>query len=126
MLKRMLACICFLLMLSACATATRENYDVMLNSWVGKSERELVLIWGVPDKQYDLDAGTRLLSYVSRRSVYYPGSYPICSGRGSIDPIWGCSDGFTPHISFLSCETTFTLVSGKVAQWRHEGNNCRM
>lgn len=118
------------LLLAACETTTVANYNAVLDTWVGQSDRDLILKWGIPDREYRVDAQTRLISYKSRRQVYYPGTPPHCYGgyygrRGFHDPFGGCSGGFPPEIRYLSCETTFTSVKGAITQWRHTGNDCR-
>jgi hypothetical protein len=105
-------------------TSTKD-YEARLENWVGKSERELVMSWGIPDKQYQLDPRTRLLSYVNRDTVYYPGSFSTCVG--GFHNHFGLSNcgGFPPTAQTLHCETLFTLVNGRVTKWGHRGNNCR-
>lgn len=111
-------------LLAACTTT--ENYEAKLNTWVGKSEKELVMSWGVPDKQYQLDAHTKMLSYVSHQNVVYPGTFSPCVAsvnRGMV--VNSCGPEFPPTVESYHCETIFTLTDGKVTRWGHKGNNCR-
>ncbi len=119
--------IAIILMLAGCATRpTTADYDAVLNTWVGQSERDLVLRWGIPDREYSVDPRTRLISYKSQRKVHYPGSYPTCFGHPRRDPFMtNCTGGIPPTVEYLTCETTFTSISGKITSWRRTGNNCR-
>jgi hypothetical protein len=110
--------------LSACTTT--EAYDAKLNGWIGKSEKELVMGWGIPDKQYQLDANTKMISYVSHQTVVYPGSFEPCVAavdrRGVLT---SCPPQIPPSAETYHCETIFTIQNGHVARWGHKGNNCR-
>lgn len=120
--KKLLIAFAFLMLTVACATT--ENYDAQLNKWLGKSEKELVMGWGVPDKQYQLDANTKMLSYVRSDIVSYPGTLSGCvGGLGSPIGYAGCT-GIPPTLESYYCETTFILVRHRVARWGHKGNNC--
>lgn len=115
-----------LAVLLLCACASQKKYEAMLDTWIGKSERELVETWGIPDKQYQLDAGTRMLAYVKRRTATYPGSsvsscYGNIAGRAVAST---CIGGLPPETRTFHCETTFSLVDGRVARWGTSGNDC--
>lgn len=123
-LIRKYAAVLAVILVTACQTATTENYNSILDSWIGQGKKDLVLSWGIPDREYRLDPSTELVSYKSRRQIYYPGNYSLCT---AYDRSFGtCAGGFPPYLQYLSCETTFTVVSGKISQWRHEGNDCRI
>ncbi len=109
--------------LSACATT--QNYEAALNQWIGKSEKDLITGWGLPDKQYQLDKNTRLVSYVSRSAEVYPGGISTCAGTVG-DPFFGGCAAYPPVLENYSCETIFTLVNGRITRWGHKGNNCRL
>jgi hypothetical protein len=114
-----------LTVLSACTTT--ENYEKRLDQYIGKSEKELVMTWGVPDKTYQLDASTKMLSYVNHQTVYYPGSIDTCVGMVGRNTVFNnCAGaGFPPTTETFHCETIFTIANGRVARWGHKGNNCR-
>ncbi len=124
--KRPLFIFAFLIMavgtLASCATTA--NYDAQLNYWLGKSEKKLVMGWGVPDKQFRLDANTVMLSYVKSNIVSYPGTFSSCVGTyGGPAGFAGCS-GIPPSVASYYCETTFIIVKGRVTRWGHKGNDC--
>ena len=114
-----------LTLLSACETT--ENYEAKLNPWIGKSEKELVMSWGIPDKQYQLDPATKMISYVRHQTIVYPGTVSPCIanvGRnGTV--VGSCGPDFPPEAESYYCETIFTIVQGRVSHWGHKGNDCR-
>ena len=109
--------------LSSCTTT--QNYDTALNQWIGKSESEMITGWGIPDKQYQLDKNTKLVSYTAAKTEAYPGSVSTCFGAGGGPFYSGCA-GYPPVVENYYCETIFTLVNGHITRWGHKGNNCRL
>src|SRR3546814_14834698 len=61
------------ILLAGCATT--ENYERILQQWVGAHADRLVTAWGPPDSQYTLSDGGRVLQYSRRRLVDYGGNY---------------------------------------------------
>lgn len=111
------------LALAACTTT--ENYNANMSRWLGASDRALVMAYGPPDKQYQLDAHTKVVSYVKKDIVSYGGGgFNGCIGGYSGFGFGSCY-GPPPDIHTLSCETVFTITNGKVTNWGHKGNNCR-
>lgn len=108
--------------LSSCATSA--NYNKQLNYWIGKSERQLIMGWGVPDKQFQLNAHTLILSYINRRTVSYPGTFSSCVGHYGEPVDFGTCGGIPPSVVSYSCETMFIIVKGRVTRWGHKGNDC--
>jgi hypothetical protein len=113
-----------LALLAACATT--ENYEKKLNFWLGKSEKELVSSWGIPDKQYQVDPQTKMLSYAAHNAVVYPGAPATCTStvKGNT-VVSNCFGGLPPELEMQNCETVFTITEGVVRRWGHRGNNCR-
>lgn len=124
------------LLMLGCTSTSSVEYDNALQSWVGQTERSLVLKWGIPDRDYQLDKSTRLIAYKKNRQVYYPGTYSTCGnrrGRGGsmgvgvhFDPMWDCMGASPPYAENLSCETTFTIIKGTITAWQRKGNDCRL
>jgi hypothetical protein len=110
----------------SCTPRTENRYEAHLENWVGKSERELVTVWGIPDKQYQMDAHTRMLAYVSRNTYFQePAGFSTClGGYRSHFGISNCYGGY-PSVRTSSCETIFTIRKGRVVKWGHRGNDCR-
>ncbi len=78
----------------------------LLESWIGRSEADLALSWGQPQDIYNADG---------RRFMYY--SYGL--ERGVAD------DYGNEYVQeTFSCEMTFEIKDGKVADYRSGGNYC--
>lgn len=119
-----LIALAFIVFLSACTSSA--EYAAMMDGWIGKTERELVTAWGVPDKIYDVDKDTRMLAYVESRQVSYPGTFSTClGGRGGHFGYHNCVGSVPPGSESYYCETTFLLAQGRVSKWGTKGNGCR-
>src|SRR3546814_10352470 len=110
------------ILLAGCATT--ENYERILQHWVGAHADRLVTAWGPPDSQYTLSDGSRVLQYSRRRLVDYGGNYfpePVfVDGRTLWLPSWDPT-----YIVARVCITRFTVdPQGIVREWRWEGNDC--
>ncbi|HYD18306.1 MAG TPA: hypothetical protein VEF76_07500 [Patescibacteria group bacterium] len=111
------------ILLTACTSPAERA--AKLDRWVGTSERELVTSWGVPDKTYDLDRRTRMLSYVDVRNYNYGTSFGTCMGGWSGRVGYNnCVGGMPPTRETHYCETTFMVVNGRVTKWGLKGSGC--
>lgn len=111
------------LLLSACASGSDRN--ARLDRWIGASEKELVSTLGIPDKTYQLDRGTRLLSYVDIHNRDYGSSFNTClGGYGGRFGYNNCIGAYPPARETTACETTFMLVQGRVSKWGLKGSGC--
>ena len=116
----------FLMLLGCMVSCTNgRSYGVMLDNWIGRSEKELVMGWGIPDKQYQLDQNTKMISYTSSNTAVYPGALSSCFGTGRNNAIYSNCAGLPSMVETYYCETIFTIISGRVSRWGHKGNNCR-
>ncbi len=133
--------------------ATTENYEAILNQWVGKSESELVTAWGIPKDNYKLDDGGKILLYSNSHSVETGGySYTMPQTTYRTETIQGTpvysrdpiatmqsaqprtyqiktTENVTTTvpkaIKNYSCETRFHLDNkGIVKDWKWQGNDC--
>ncbi|MEZ0261201.1 MAG: hypothetical protein ACAH80_09335 [Alphaproteobacteria bacterium] len=111
------------LLLASCATG--PSYKEKTAGWKGATEKELVTAWGVPDKTYQLDNRTKMLAYVKRRKVFYPGSgFNTCFGsRAGVGYVGNCFGGY-PERETRDCETTFMITNGRVTNTGFKGNAC--
>lgn len=114
---------CLTLFLTACATTA--GYERTLQSWIGKSETELVRQWGVPRGVYE-SGGIRFLTYSRSGQGYFPGVAPTYQttmiGRTAYTQPIG---GMPPMVISRRCDTTFEVAGGVVTSWRWEGNACK-
>ncbi|MDI1228713.1 MAG: hypothetical protein PSY14_13615 [bacterium] len=111
------------LFLAACASPAERQ--AKMDRWIGASERDLVSTWGIPDKTYQLDRGTRMLSYVEIRNRETGSSFNTClGGYGGRFGYSNCIGAYPPARQTTACETTFMLVQGRVSKWGLKGSGC--
>ncbi|MDO4184404.1 MAG: hypothetical protein Q4D11_04110 [Rhodospirillales bacterium] len=111
-------CWVFLLLLVA-GCASQEKYAQMLSNYVGFDEEELISRMGPPDSVYELNKSTKYLTYKRAQNYYNPPS--------ATTHFWGNTAYTDFHGGYeqrLWCNTTFTMKSGRVTDYRFEGNNC--
>ena len=95
-------------LLAACATGA--IYTQNIRSWVGKSQENLMAVWGEPTKIEDSD-GTRTVTYISSRT-------------SDDQPRVTTKPGATPA-GPLQCETQFFIENGTVVRFAFDGNDCK-
>ena len=103
---RIMTMLVTVLVLAGCVLAA--NYQAKLQTWVGKSEIELVESIGPPDSWYEV-AGSKFISYNRQRGVTYIRTVGPMSAVGI--PSW--------------CKTTFQIRDSLVSSWQVQGNACR-
>lgn len=113
----------FLSILVGCATTA--NYDKILKTSVGKSEKDLVAAWGIPQGSYE-NEGIRYLTYSKTESGVIPGQ----PGRVNTVMIGGKPYsnlvGATPAIGYSSsCTVIFKVVNKLVVSYEFKGDGCK-
>jgi len=95
--------------LTACATGAAYTQNV--RSWVGKSQGNLIYVWGEPTRIEDSD-GTRTVIYeTSRTSEDY--------ARVTAKP--------DAHLDGpLRCTTKFFIEQGVITRFAYDGNDCKV
>ena len=84
--------------------ATTENYEKMLDSWLGVPTKELVYHWGDPSDVYLNQEGTTIYVY---------------SGHTVVDDY----KKYAPKHYY--CTTEFeTNYRGIITKWKYKGNKC--
>ena len=102
----------------SCTIPTNEGYENMLNSWLGKSENELIASWGIPDGSYEKKiegVNVKYLTYNATRNVYIPDA----NNMGT-----ALSGSFVSR----SCKTIFAVDKDDsvIFSWKYEGNDCQI
>lgn len=97
-----------LLFLAACAT--EAVYTQNIRSWVGKSQANLLAVWGEPTKIEDSD-GTRTVIYDSSRTSDDQSRVTAKPGAAPVGP--------------LRCETKFFIENGMIVRFAFDGNDCK-
>ncbi len=112
-------------LLAGCATG--PSLQTRMIAYMGAPEAQLVQSLGVPDKQITV-SGITYLAYIRQQSQVQP-SPIIGFGGGPWGP-WGPYGGgfaaasFPSQIQVFSCETTFSIKDGHVANVTFKGNAC--
>lgn len=113
-----------------------------MNSWIGKSEGELVSSWGAPQNVYTLSDGSRVLTYYRARNVQIGGySYQQPTTLTTTGNVYGSGGGSatynartatyqtvtTPAQNIqMQCTVNWTITSsGVIQRWSSQGNDCR-
>jgi hypothetical protein len=113
------------LYLAACAT--EANYREKVDAWVGKKETDLVASeWGAPQRTYDLEGGTRILTYTksqSSGSLFPMMGLGIGSGGGGGGIGIGATTGGGGGGGRF-CETNFTVDDGIITDVSFQGDGC--
>ncbi len=97
-----------LMFLAACAT--EAVYTQNVRSWVGKSQANLLTVWGEPTKINDSD-GVRTITYDTSRASTDQPRVTTKPGAAPIGP--------------LRCETRFFIENGVITRFAFDGNDCK-
>ena len=121
-----------LVCLTACATS--QNYEKKLNTYIGKSEQQLISSWGQPQRTKQLANNEQILTYISINQQvlpdpnYYYGTgyltedemfYPFTYGGNAIPDGNFMGETITDY-----CQTKFYLKNNIVTAWQYKGNAC--
>ena len=110
-----------LMSLMACASV--QNYDDYLESWIGKSEAELVETWGAPMKMENLGAGRQLFVYMKQKTVMEPGADPQSLDFGNYS-LYNPDNDIMQSETIYYCETTFTTENDIITDYSWAGDAC--
>jgi len=123
--------------LSGCAVATTENYEAILQSWIGQPVESLIASWGPPQSSATLNNGVRILeywyvynrhvpgyTYMAPQTTYHQGAVGGTTYSGtSTRYIAQRVSGYDVN---LMCKTRITInPQGLVSNWTYQGNNCK-
>jgi hypothetical protein len=121
-MKRLLAIFIAIVGISGCATTA--NYDKLMKTTIGKSEKDLVAALGIPQGSYESE-GVRYLTYSRTESGVIPGT----PARANTVVIGGVPYtnmvGGTPAIGYTNaCTTIFKIENKVVVSYEFKGNAC--
>jgi hypothetical protein len=111
-------------LLGSCATG--PSLQTRMISYMGAPEETVVQSLGVPDKQITVN-GTTYLAYIRQHAQVQPS--PVVGfgpWGGPYGPYYGGFYGaaLPSAIQVWSCETTFIIQGGHVANVTFKGNDC--
>jgi len=116
-MKKLYLLIAMFLLLLGCAT--QENYKKELTSWMGLSEDQLIIQWGIPIGSYVMNDGYKILTYQASGSYALPGT-------SVIDPMTGFPKMTQGPTVLTNCITRFKISpSGEIVGASAKGNNCK-
>lgn len=98
------------------------GYEGQLQSWVGKTNAELVDAWGEPGDVVVDKAGQNVFVYATVRTERKGGS-----SMTTRDPMTGQPVTLSKptRVETFWCKTSFTIDEDeRVADYRYEGNDC--
>lgn len=111
------------MVLAGCGTT--EQFDRNLDSYIGKSDSNLMLALGPPQQSGVGDDGVKFLAYSWNRNVTIPGTAPTytttCYGYNCTSTPIGGTSAYNVN---LNCRVIFAVHEGIVRAWRRSGNNC--
>lgn len=110
-------------LLAGCTGGAVRNVERM-NSFIGQPEEAVINSWGVPDKAYKLDNGTKVIAYTEISDRFDGPTSTVCMGTFPGDIGYSTCMGGPARRVRLSCERSFHIKSGKVVDWSQHGNNC--
>jgi hypothetical protein len=105
--------------------ATTANYEKVLQTTIGKSEKDLVAVWGIPQGSYE-NEGVRYLTYSRSESGVIPGqparaNTVTISGKSYTNMVGG-----SPAIGYTNaCTTIFKIENKLVVSYEYKGNDCK-
>ena len=121
------------ILMTACATTA--NFETSLNTWVGKSESELVGSLGTPVQIIKLPDGDHSLVYISNRVIRSGGystqsnSYNYDDNKKKTNGGNGSSTSTQQYVpltdSLYSCVTRYIIHNDLVKATGHTGNDCK-
>lgn len=101
-----------LVFLAGCAATPR--FTETLQSWLGRTDTELLAAYGTAPSVYELDERTKILTWSATR--FKP-----------VDPLSHTTKLNSPSETLTSysrrCAVSFTVVDGAIKKWNWRGNN---
>lgn len=128
----------FVIFLAACATTAA--FEEQVNSWVGKSDSDLIASYGEPDKVIKLPNGDKAYQYNYSRVVQraaqwsssgnYGGGSSTSFGKNSVygsnSSSSSSSSSYMPATQeTLQCVVRYTIHAHTIVNASYSGNDCR-
>ncbi len=109
--------------LIAASCATIKGYDDYLETWIGRSEADLVADWGAPNEMQNLGDGRQLFVYMKQKTVMETGSDPQNVNFGNYSLYSPENDAMQSETLYY-CETTFTTENDIIVDYSWAGDAC--
>lgn len=133
-----------LMFLGLTGCATSEKFSAKMDGFIGQPEISVISTYGIPQSNYTLQDGSRVIQYTRGSDITLPGAITVqpvttnTSGNLTLNQgirqttgsyaqqstTYVQSQGPASNISF-SCTVMFTLdANGIVRRWSAKGNHC--
>ena len=112
-----------LIFLTACQSVS--SYNQFLQSWVGRSEADLVSTWGAPAYMDNLTPNKQIFVYIKQKTFVMPDedpNYALLNVDSAYDPF---NDGMDQAYNYY-CQTIFTTTNDIITGYSWEGDACQM
>ena len=120
-MKKIYFIFCFLALV-ACQSSILK-YEKFLNSWIGKSEAELVTTWGAPINMETIAPGRQIFTYIQEKQVSEPGNMPVQLGQNSLYD--AANDALGTTYDYY-CKVIFTTQDDIIVDYSWAGDGCLM
>ncbi len=107
--------------MASCQTV--QTYENMLQSWVGKSEAQLVTDWGAPTSMETIGPDRQVFVYIKQRQITVPGEAPNYTALGEDAEYNNFGDSLGETFDYF-CKTTFTTQNDIIVNYSWEGDSC--
>lgn len=114
-------------LLSSCCDT--DAYEAQLQTWVSRSESDLLSYWGIPSQTYTIDGSTKLLTFHRSRTQFIQGTPASVTTEkeykeNKTRKTTYYNNGTPDRVVTYSCTTTFTIKNKKVIAWKWNGDDC--
>lgn len=123
-MTKVLSFILVLMCVAACQKSV-SNYDAFLQSWVGKSEAQLVSTWGAPIQMRTIAPNRQIFVYLSERQEDAAGLTPVNSILGD-NSVYSQNTDALGQVYTYYCQTTFTTQDDIIVDYAWSGDACQM
>ena len=109
--------------LAAISCATIKGYDDYLETWIGRSEADLIAYMGAPNEIQDLGKGRQIFVYMKQKTVMETGANPQNVNFGNYSLYNPENDAMQSEMLYY-CETTFTTQNDIIVDYSWSGDAC--
>lgn len=126
-MKKLIIPLTFLI--ASCAgTNGAIQYQETLQQWVGMPELSLYDSWGTPTTVWNVDAQTKVVTYISQENAAINGNTDPYDGVG-IDENGIPQENFGESLwddqnNNYYCKTSFVITNGEVVNYNFNGDDC--
>lgn len=102
-----------------------SNYERFLNSWLGKSEADLVATWGAPVNMQTIAPNRQIFTYIQEKQITVPAGQPDEQILGQ-NSLYNQNNDMSGSVYDYYCQTTFTTQDDIIVDYAWSGDACLM